>query len=203
METQTTEKVLTLVVQGREKPVALACGKCGTVYGLGDESGAARCCEPYQCSECGTETRRYHTICDSCRGARRREREREQFEAATVIPFDARAGEMLYDEEHDRWITDFEDAEDSDPPTRYAYATTPRRLSMDAGQTIEDAIEGGEHHEGAYDEVSDAETAELQAFLDGWCERTGIVSHLPDYSRVVLFDPKLARATPTTEAPGE
>lgn len=192
---ETTAKWLTLVVEGSDRPVALACGKCGTVHPLGQEERATQCCEPYHCKICGVETPRFWRICDDCRRAEMRERERVRFEAATVVPWDEAAGVMLYDEEHDRWITDPEDAED-DPPTRYAYATTPRALSIDADGILDDALESGEHHEDAGLEISDAERDELRAFLAGWCARTGVVSHFPDYSRVVVF-------TPTDGAPNE
>jgi hypothetical protein len=187
MSTTTEQGYLTLVVQGRERPAALACDKCGRVYALGQEEYAAQCCEPYHCSTCGAETERCWTKCSRCRGEEEREKERARFEAATVVPWDEAAGAMLYDEEHDRWIRDIEDAEDDDPPTRYAYATRPRPLSIDADDTIDNALENGEHYEDAGMDVSGAEREELQTFLNGWCQRTGIVSYFPDHSRVVLF----------------
>lgn len=190
------EKVLRLVVQGSDRLVALACGKCGTVHPLGQEGRAAQCCEPYRCGTCGVETRRYWTICDGCRSAKEREKEAARFAAATVVPWDEAAGAMLYDEENDRWISEVEDAEDDDPPTRYAYATTPRLLHIDADGIIENALESGEHREDADLEVSDAMREELRTFLADWCRRTGVVSHFPDYSRVVVFTPALPAPAP-------
>lgn len=186
---KTTEPAyLTLVIRGEDRPVALACKTCGTVHPLGQEERAAQCCQPYHCEHCGVETRRYYTICDDCRRKLEREKEEARFRAATVVPWDEAAGAMLFDEEHDRWIGEEWEVLEGDPPTRYAYATAPRALSLDANGIIEDALESGEHHEGAGDDISDAERADLQAFLDDWCRRTGVVSHFPDHSRVVLFD---------------
>jgi hypothetical protein len=187
MSTATEVGYLTLVIQGEDRPVALACAKCGRVYSLGQEGMAAQCCEPYHCSTCGVETERYWTKCNRCRGEEERAKERARFEAATVVPWDEAAGAMLYDEEHDRWISGIEDAEDEDPPTRYAYATKPRPLSIDADDIIDNALENGEHYEDAGMDISEAERAELRTFLTDWCRRTGIVSHFPDHSRVVLF----------------
>lgn len=188
MSTRAEQGYLTLVIQGRDKPVALACAKCGCVYSLGQEEMAAQCCEPQHCSTCGVETERYWAKCNRCRGEEERARKRARFAAATVVEWDDAAGAMLYDEEHDRWISGIEDAEDEDPPTRYAYATTPHALNIDADDIIDNALESGEHHEDAEMDISEAERAELRAFLAGWCERTGVVSHFPDHSRVVLFD---------------
>ena len=182
-------ETLDLVIHGREeKVVAHACGDCGTVYGLNVRDLADQCCRPYHCHSCGSETERYWTKCCDCRRRERREQEEERFRAAERIAWDEGAGAMLYDEEHDRWIIDEEDATEGDPPTRYAYATTPRRLRIDAETIVENACEDGEHHEGAYDQIHRDDFGRLQSLLDEWCEGTGVVSHFPDHARVVVFE---------------
>lgn len=195
-----------LVRAGTCEPVAAACGKCGKVHlpmiyvATPDRAMAAarqaadECCVPRKCEDCGGDTERSWLVCGDCREKRERAKSRERFEAATVVPWDNEAGAVLYDEEHDRWIIDVEDAEDADPPTRYAYATNPRPLTINGEDLIERELE--EHYDDAADQISAPERAELQEFLDGWCQRTGIVSYFPDYSRVVVFS-----LAPTTEAP--
>jgi hypothetical protein len=199
-----------LVRAGTDDPIAAACGKCGLVHSpkiyfappdramAAARQAADDCCTPRKCEDCGKETEgRGWLVCGRCRTERVQLQEQARFDAATVVPWDDAAGAMLWDEENDRWISDGDAPEDDEPPTRYAYATTPLALHINADNIIADALENGEHHDDAGDEIVPAERAELQSFLDGWCERTGVVSHFPDYSRVVVFE---AAPTPATES---
>lgn len=179
-------ELINLVRQGTDKPVALACGLCGTVYALSDSARAGQCCMPYHCDTCGAETKRYRTRCTDCIRAKNRDREAQRREAATVVAPDEVVGAMLYDADDDRWFQDFDDACDLDddaPP--YVYATTPKPLRLDAESIMDSALE--DHHEGAADYLDPRDVELLQAILDAWCERTDIVSYEPDFSRVVVI----------------
>jgi hypothetical protein len=174
---------ITLVVQGKDKPVALACGECGTVHRLTDDVGAERCCKPYTCSKCGVETRRYWMKCDDCIRKEDDAKEAARRAAATVVEWDDSIV-ILYDRQGDRWLQDEDDAADSE--VEYAYATTPDPLHLDAESIVLNALE--DHHEDA--DVDPHLVRTLQQELDAWCERTGVVSYTPDFSRVVVFAPE-------------
>ena len=99
----------------------------------------------------------------------------------------------MYDPQGDRWLADPEDVDDYG--VEYAFATKPFPLRLDAEGIVEGALE--EHHEGA--EVAPALIAELQAYLDAWCERADVTSYEVDYGRVVEF--RHALATPREPTP--
>lgn len=65
-------------------------------------------------------------------------------------------------------------------------ACAPKTLSMDARGIIKEALE--EHHEDAGEGITHAMRAELQTFLDAWCERTGVVSYEVTTTEVVLWE---------------
>lgn len=44
-------------------------------------------------------------------------------------------------------------------------------------------------HEDAGDDITDAEWKRLDAFVDEWWEKQGVVSYQPDFSRCVLLPP--------------
>lgn len=185
-----------LVVEGRDGDVvALACGMCGTVYLPRDTERADQCCAPYNCSDCGTETKRYWLKCDDCRAKAAAQKERERFDAAVKIPASKYDGEQVYDPHRDAYEVDASDAfEDAEPPAPYVYATTYRALHIDAEGVVENAAEGGEHHDELADSIPQHMMDELQAFLDGWCKRTGEGSYFPDYSRAIVPDPATEEA---------
>lgn len=72
------------------------------------------------------------------------------------------------------------------PLPQTVIACAPKTLSMDARDIIQQALE--EHHEDACEAISTTEREELQAFLDGWCERTGVVSYEPTTTEVMLWE---------------
>lgn len=57
---------------------------------------------------------------------------------------------------------------------QFVKACSLKKLSMDADYIIDCALD--DHHEDAGEEISQLERTELQAFLDGWCERVGVKS---------------------------
>lgn len=121
-----------LVRMGREdtEPVAYACGKCGIVRA--SEFHAQRCCDWKTC-KCGGENARGYSVCKECRRKSQIARELAVFEKAekrSISDWDEEA--PLYDENADKYIRYFDDADDSDAP--YLYATKLREVSV----TIDD-----------------------------------------------------------------
>ena len=182
--------VRTLVEAGTDKPVALACGKCGLVYSLNTPTRAEECCVPPTCGKCGAEVRRPWTTCTDCRRTARNEKDATYRKNATVVEWD---GGIVYDPQGDRWLSDPEEVDDYE--VEYAFATKPYRLRLDAESIVEGALE--EHHEDA--EVTPGLVEELQAYLDAWCERADVTSYEVDYGRVVEF--RHALATPREPTP--
>ena len=59
------------------------------------------------------------------------------------------------------------------PVPEFVWACTPKPLKLDADGILDQALE--EHFDGARGNISDAEEARLQAFLDEWAAAQEIV----------------------------
>lgn len=59
------------------------CGSCRIVHP--EQSKADLCCQPYKCSACGVETRKYVSECATCRDIRETGKEKEVFEKAEKV----------------------------------------------------------------------------------------------------------------------
>lgn len=193
-----------LVRAGTSEPIAAACGKCGLVHSpniyvaapeaamAAARKAADECCAPRKCRDCEGETAYpEQRLCTDCRRKRNDAREERRFAAATVIEWNEDAGEYLFDPRNDRYYADEDEIEEDDPPP-YAYATRGEALCIDAEDVLEVALD--DHYEDARESISREEVAELQSFLDGWCQRTGVVMWIPDFSRVVVFSRKEGQA---------
>ncbi len=77
----------------------------------------------------------------------------------------------------------------------------PRKLSIDARWVIEMMVE--DHHEDANEHISQAERQELQAILDGWCERTSVVSYEPTTTNVLLWEERDGKVVDLTNKQDE
>ena len=186
-----------LVKRGEDTPVAQFCTGCGTVYALGEgpngDAAAEQCCRPYKCGDCGEETGRMRLVCDGCQRKKLEAQEAARFAAAERVPF-AEATPLLYDPAGMRYVSP-DEADDDPPACGYAYLCTSYRLYLNAQEIVDNALESQEHHDDA--RVPVALILDLQAFLDGWLERTDVETWTPDDSRVVLFNaPEPAVSTP-------
>lgn len=169
------------------EPVAWACAQCRTV--LAFESDARVHC---QCERCKTtlSNRDYTGLCATCRPiAREEERaesrarlvtlDAEAFAKARKVPESAWSDTVVWEEgsgdmSGDGYFSSTEAVReqcerDGVPVPAYVWGTTPVTMSLDAGSIVESALE--DSYEGAADAVDAGALAELQAMLDGWCER--------------------------------
>ena len=71
------------------------------------------------------------------------------------------------------------------PVPEFVWSCTPKPLKLDADGILDQALE--EHFDGARGNISDAEEARLQAFLDEWAAAQEIVSWHEDDSRAVIL----------------
>ena len=71
------------------------------------------------------------------------------------------------------------------PVPEFVWACTPEPLKLDADGILDQAL--GDHSDGARGNISDAEEARLQAFLDEWAAAQEIVSWHEDNSRAVIL----------------
>lgn len=183
-----------LTVRGTDNVVAHACGKCRIVARTREE--AERCCEPLTCDGCGAVIKSY---CMPCAEARLAAQEAERFAKATKVAAAEYDGEYLFVEDFaggdagEGYFSDegsLRDAcasRDCEVPA-YAWACVARRMSLDADDVVESALESQEAREDAVDGISPLAMFELAAFLIGWAEKHGPVSYHPDYSRAIVFE---------------
>jgi len=130
-------------------------------------------------------------ICDACRERRAAEREQALFDKAIKVSADSYDGPVWDGVDYFSDIADMLDvyACGGCKPPSYVWACTKSRLSLDASEIIDDALEAQEHHEDARDQLVDL--GELQMALDEWCGRQTLESWFADYKvAVVLPQPK-------------
>jgi len=197
-----------LVREGTDKVIAKACGKCGRVYGLKENSfgqSAQTCCAPLTCYRCGTLAPSRATIgwrCKSCNLALRKESQDRQlkrtkhlYQKATKIPLKEYSGKMLVDpsnierflevdddlywDENLRWNDD----EEGNSGPLWFWATTPTKIVLDAYDVVSSAVE--EWYEGA---AENFDTEALQKLLDAWAAEQEVYCHWIDEGRVVVCE---------------
>ncbi len=71
------------------------------------------------------------------------------------------------------------------PVPEFVWACTPEPLKLDADGILDQALE--DHFDGARGNISEAEEARLQTFLDEWAAAQEIVSWHEDESRAVIL----------------
>jgi len=201
---------LVLVVQGTEKPCGYACPTCKKVYvsAYDDPSEKAmatvrdvaqRCCAEKVCQDCGKisgDSKYVYTVCAECRAKNDAEREAKRFEKAKKVPLSDYDGETLYWEEnyyndvwelYDHCVDNTEEGEEPDFP-EYVWACKRVPFTLDADRMVSDECEYN-HHDEAYDRIPRSEIADLQVFLDGWCEQQGVTTYEQDTGTAVLIPP--------------
>lgn len=143
----------------------------------------------HRCSLCGEIMPRGRTKCD-CEKQREidlKEREdkiREQFEKAPLLPKDKLSDyEYFYSEcytsnngyfrDFDEFFEDWhEEHEDTDEKPEYVWVTKAEKMSMDAYNIVQNAVE--DLYEDAFDYVDNDKLEALQEYLDGFCDNCGV-----------------------------
>jgi hypothetical protein len=207
---------LALIVKGRvpDQVVAWACGRCGIVH---QHEANARVCLSCSCGRCGKprEKDQHESICGECHAKmfaeadeREAAKERSRYEKAAKVAWSAYGGECFYSPEADGggggegffWDQgEFLDyfAEKGEEPPAYAWACNPTRLTLTAGDIIANALENGDFHEEAGEDIPRGAAEEMQAFLDEWTAEHSPVSYFPDYSRAIDMTEVLRAAAPS------
>ena len=141
----------------------------------------------HRCEYCGKIMPRGRLLCncEAVSEARRQEEDKKLLEAlkkAEEFDSDALGSRfgMCYSENYrhnEGYFAEWEDFFDSldddndDSHPEYVWGTIKTEMSLNADSIIENAID--DFYEDAGDEISDAARAELQQFLNDWCERFG------------------------------
>lgn len=170
-----------------------ACGCCKRP--THDRREASRCCLCTTCGEKPPEPLRRE--CKPCRVDRwaretkaRDERDRAIYEKAKKVALADYAGQMVYDEEIDEYLSieEIEQRVAGGEAPDFVWGTTPNRLTFDARDIVESQLENGDHHEDAIDEIPEGAFGELAGALEAWCEEHGPTSYEVDHTTVVLLD---------------
>jgi len=184
-----------LVIRGEDRVVALICGKCGIVWGIGFRDAAEECCD-YKCKYCGVKIEGGWTACKLCRDKKDAKREKAAFDKADKVNYQDYPGEYLYSEAFhsndgyvpsDDILYEIEDIDQECRPT-YAWACEPMHLKIDAQEILENELQ--EFHEDAIDYC---DIDGLQKLLDEWLDKQSVVSYFRS-NTVVLLDSILAEA---------
>lgn len=185
-----------LISERNSKPVAWACGKCGSVYK--SEAHAKACC---LCPDCGVRPPRAkgYTRCTECqrmadlRWARDRKLHNAKFLASAALidlaDYDVeQVSTNPHGDEDSYRVAGDEILDENGEPAAWAWActvTTLGRGSINAGDIIHDLVE--EWYEDAW---LDFDEKALQRLLDDWCEAQGARCYYADPSRIVVLDPE-------------
>lgn len=185
-----------VVLEGTDKEVGWMC-ECGTVYSsefLSSEESAMRCCTPITCKGCGV-TIVHGALCHECNKKRTAEHDDDLYRRAEKILLKDYAGKVVWREGdwgEDGFMSmdEVHDMLEDEPKwaLKWAWATTPTELHLNARDVVAQELESQEHHEYAYESISEDRLNKLQRAMDVFCKEANIVSYTPDHSRVVLFD---------------
>jgi hypothetical protein len=196
--------VRTIIDKENGNVVGHACGNCGTFFsalvGFDDSKAAAERCHNYKCSECGVKTNQYYTICDKCRKDKEFKKDLEAFERAEKIKFEDYHGEMVFFDDcslGNEGYMSTDDVEDhfcdSDKELpEFAWACDWFGISIDVDHVLETALE--EHHEDAFDLVSQADIDELKTMLKTWCDKQGVKTYTPNSKKAIVFSDEFRKS---------
>lgn len=159
-----------------DKVIAWACGECGIV--CPSEQVAKGHCAANVC-DCGNFCAKHYTACPSCIKDNRAKKDLKKREAAEVVSADDYDGPVYWDQA-DEYFPDAAEAFDAvsdrvdfDAEEREAQTLWTCRkafLTMDANDIISGELESQEHHDEAYNAISQKGVNVLQKLLDGWIE---------------------------------
>lgn len=181
-----------------QEVIAFACGKCGQVFAI--EDVAREHCEPALCA-CGKPRIEYFTVCRECREVQIAEMLKAKRDKAKVVELDENTTLLYWDEKDEyfdpegcfealceEFVCDIEGAK-----AQTIWVCEPYNLKLpDAEDVIQMALDRGEHHENARDDVSDEAFNALQIELAAWGAKYGseVTSFMPDETRRVEFPEK-------------
>jgi len=101
-------------------------------------------------------------------------------EKATEVEWDGVC--FLYNEDHDEYYHEPEEALDREDPPEFLYACKPHKWrGVDFGDCVQQSLE--DHYEDAIDHIKGL--AEMALTVKEWCKKQDIVSWSPDYGRKV------------------
>jgi len=171
------------------EPAAYACKKCGTI--CPDMRIAMLHCEPQYCEECSKEAPKHHSLCGRCRAVIQVKKELQAYRKAQKVehPKDydgpVQVPSIGDNDGFFESVTEFlEFCQDEEmPPPEVIWTCTIRHFRMDAEHLVDMQLE--DFYEGAREDVSPEDIAELQGFLDGWCRKRNIHTWDPNYKRAV------------------
>lgn len=163
-----------------------ACPKCRMT--APSEAVAEQCCEPYIC-KCGVTCPKPYIICEACRNKKLNEKERMAFEKAEKVSWRDYDGPVCVNgDDYHRDVEEFVERclDDGESLPLYVWSCTALRLSLNAEDIIDSALESGEHHEDAFEDIADLEG--LQKFLNEWCEKQTLESWGESHKVAVLLE---------------
>lgn len=159
------------------------CEKCKSVRKTKED--ADDCCSPYKCQQCGTETERYYTICNSCQNKKEHAQELARFEKAEKLTsFDS---QIFYNDKYYDSVGDMLDYIDGDPP-EYVWATTECHfVRLEIGKVEELSVDIDSAYED-FDEEPDG-LDELKIAIEAFNKANyHHISYIVDYSKAVLVE---------------
>lgn len=189
-----------------ENPAAFACGKCRVVC-PSEEDATAHCacrrcgaiieplprlgrgricatCHPIEAQESATERQRLAAEQDAASFAKAKKVPASEWTGPVV--WDCGSGDMSGDGYYSGTeAVEDECAQGGRELPEYVWGTEEESMSLDAGDIIQRALEDA--YDGAADQISAEAQAELQALLDGWCERHKVTWYSEDRSVAVIM----------------
>jgi hypothetical protein len=175
---------------------------------------AEACCTEAQCARCTAGLGRKvkhggHMLCNECQSIRQAEQEAARFEKAAKLTeaefIKSNAAEnMLYDERHDHWFRDLDDAEEwyADDEERerpaYLWCTEPVGREPDFAGHVGSLL-AENFHDDADEQIPEDAWKELAAFEQKWWGDYSPTSFEINYSRCVLLNAEGSAEIPFAE----
>jgi hypothetical protein len=161
-----------------------ACGECQLARET--EQEAEDCCKPKMC-ECGKPVEFPYTVCKQCREETQRKRDQAIYDKAKKVKWEDYDGSMLVCDRDDKFYTDpgeIFDEHYEDPPV-WAWGTYGKKLTIDAHEIVERALENDDACEESMECIPDL--TELQKALDSVCAQIP-ETYWEDKTVVVMFE---------------
>jgi hypothetical protein len=164
------------------------CTKCKLVRKT--QAEAEDCCSPYKCQQCGTETERYYTICNSCLRKKEHAEELARFEKSEKLT--SFCGWIFHNDRFYESIGDMlNDIDDDLDIPEYVWATTECHfVQLDICNVSELAC----NTDSAYEDFDSSDLDgidELKIAIDEFNKANySHISYLVDYTKAVLVGSK-------------
>lgn len=215
---------LEIIVKGREDHVVgYACQKCGCVFmvhkrsdpvlyeagRLHEQKEAAQHCE--KTCPCGQPIEdSYRLRCRACRDQLEKDKEKAHYEKSKKLTIEEYDG-PVYWEGHigdmgDGYFSDIDalldycEEEGVDVPD-YVWACKKNELKLDAEGILENAV--SDMYEDAYDSISEDARAQLQAYLNTWCNEQNICSWFDTQEFSIVLRERTESTPPAPAEPAD